>query len=47
VIARTACELLRDRTEAGVRPIRLLGVSVSGLLAESEPVQLWLDLPDL
>jgi DNA polymerase-4 len=44
-IARTARELLFRNTEVGVRPVRLLGVSVSGLAStEDGPEQLWLDL---
>jgi DNA polymerase-4 len=44
-IFRVACELLRGHTEAGVRPIRLVGISVSGLRDESEPEQLSLQFP--
>ena len=44
VIARTARELLHIATEAHVRPVRLVGVSVSGL-GNDGPEQLWLDLP--
>ena len=45
-IAQTAKELLRAATEAGRRPVRLIGVSVSGLAGPQEgPEQLWLDLP--
>lgn len=44
-IAKVASLLLREKTEAGVRPIRLLGVSVSGLLQADEPEQLWLPFP--
>jgi DNA polymerase-4 len=46
-IAATALALLREKTEAGVRPVRLVGVTISGLLDPAEPAQLWLDLPDL
>lgn len=41
-IARVAIELLETRTEVGVRPVRLLGVSVSGMDGGDDPVQLWL-----
>lgn len=44
-IAETACALLRGATEAGDRSIRLVGVSVSGLLGADDPEQLWLALP--
>jgi DNA polymerase IV len=46
-IASTAIALLREKTEAGARPVRLIGVSMSGLLDPDEPAQLWLDLPGL
>lgn len=45
VIARTANELLTEGTEAGYRPVRLIGTSVSGFLHYEESQQLWLDLP--
>jgi len=45
VIYRTASELLLQNTDAGREPVRLIGISVSGLFDESEPEQLWLDLP--
>jgi hypothetical protein len=35
-LAARACALL-DRTEAGQRPVRLLGVSVHNLIDPSEP----------
>jgi DNA polymerase-4 len=44
-IHATAVELLRGHTEAGVRPCRLIGISVSGLREEDEPEQLWLEFP--
>lgn len=44
-IARTASRLLLESTEAGRRPARLIGVSVSGFLGEGEPEQLWFDFP--
>jgi len=43
ILARTAVALL-DRTEAGRRPVRLLGVSVGNLVEEGEPIQLPLPL---
>ena len=44
-IAEIACALLREGTEAGTRAVRLVGVSMGGLVSPSEPLQLWLDLP--
>jgi DNA polymerase-4 len=44
-IFKTAAELLDDKTEAGARPVRLIGVSVSSFIGPDEPLQLWLDLP--
>lgn len=38
-----ARELLLSSTEAGTRPIRLLGVSASNLESEDAPEQLWFD----
>jgi len=46
LIARTAVKLLREHTEAGNIPARLIGISVSSLRNENEPEQLWLDLPE-
>lgn len=46
VIAKTATKLLRENTDAGSVPARLIGVSVSSLRNENEPEQLWLNLPD-
>lgn len=43
-IAAVAAELLNTATEAGKRPVRLVGVSVSGLVGPDEAVQLRLDL---
>ena len=43
-IARAAQELLRTSTEAGERPIRLMGVNVSSLTQDDTPVQLALPL---
>ena len=45
VIARVATELLWEHTRAGEEPVRLIGVSVGGLRAAGEPVQLALELP--
>jgi len=45
VIAATAHVLLRTATDAGDRPVRLVGVSVSGLIGADDPEQLWLALP--
>ncbi|MCM2279709.1 MAG: DNA polymerase IV [Oligoflexia bacterium] len=44
-ILEVAERLLREGTEAGHRPARLIGVSVSGLRGEEEPEQLWLQFP--
>ena len=44
LIAETATELMRTGTDAGVRPVRLIGVSVSQLESPEGPDQLWLDL---
>lgn len=38
--------LLIEKTEAGLRPVRLLGAGASQLIREGEPEQLWLDLPE-
>ena len=38
--------LLIEKTEAGLRPVRLIGVSASQLIREGEPEQLWLSLPE-
>lgn len=43
VINQTATELLLNHTEAGSRPIRLLGISVSGFVSFNEPLQLWFE----
>ena len=40
-IYETVCELL-DKTQVGARPVRLLGVSLSGLTTEDEPRQQFL-----
>jgi DNA polymerase-4 len=47
VIADVAVDLLRESTDAGRRPARLIGVTVSGLYDPHEPEQLWLSLPEL
>jgi DNA polymerase-4 len=45
VISRAARELLFRDTEVGVRPVRLIGISVGNLASpDSGPEQLWLDL---
>jgi DNA polymerase-4 len=44
LIAETARQLLVDSTDAGRVPVRLIGISISGLLRPDEPEQLWLDL---
>jgi DNA polymerase-4 len=44
LIAETARALLDEGTEAGNRPVRLIGVSASGLIQPGEPEQLWLDV---
>ena len=46
LIAKAARTLLTENTEAGKRPARLIGVSVSNLIDYNEPIQLWLDLPE-
>ena len=46
LILETALDLLNSKTEAGLRPIRLLGISVSQLLNQDDPEQLWLEFPD-
>jgi len=45
IIARHAVSLLEEATQAGERPVRLVGVSVGNLLAPEEPIQLDLVLP--
>lgn len=37
-------KLLNESTEAGARPIRLIGVSVSHFIGPEEPMQLWFDI---
>jgi DNA polymerase-4 len=44
LIASTARELMIESTDAGREPVRLIGISVSGLIHPNEPEQLWLDL---
>lgn len=44
-ISRTACDLLLQSTEAGNRPIRLIGITVSNFVGPDEPLQLWFDFP--
>lgn len=45
IIAEVASRLLIEGTDAGSRPARLIGVSVSNLWSENEPEQLWLEFP--
>ena len=42
-ISKTAADLLFKDTEVGSRPVRLIGVSVSNFITETEPLQLWFD----
>jgi DNA polymerase-4 len=42
-IYQTMEKLLLEKTEAGRTPIRLLGVSASGLIRENDPLQLYFD----
>ncbi len=44
LVAATAADLLRTATEAAQRPVRLIGVSVSGFADPDAPEQLELDL---
>lgn len=44
-ILRAVSDLLIMRTEAGRRPVRLLGVSAGNLLGPDEPIQLWFEIP--
>jgi DNA polymerase-4 len=44
LIFETAEALLTHSTEAGRRPVRLIGISASHLVCPDEPEQLWLDL---
>ena len=43
MIFQTMEKLLLEKTEAGRIPIRLLGVSASGLIRENDPLQLYFD----
>jgi DNA polymerase-4 len=45
-INEVASLLLKEDTEAGQRPCRLIGITISGLWDENEPEQLWLEFPD-
>jgi DNA polymerase-4 len=45
-IFEEASRLLHEKTEAGIRPVRLAGVSASHLSGPDEPEQLWLELPE-
>ncbi len=38
--------LLQEKTDAGIRPVRLAGVSASQLLGFDQPEQLWFELPE-
>jgi DNA polymerase-4 len=38
--------LMIEKTEAGLRPVRLIGISASQLIQNGDPEQLWLDLPE-
>jgi DNA polymerase-4 len=44
-IKDTAVFLLRENTDGGIRPSRLIGITVSSLRDENEPEQLWLEFP--
>jgi len=41
-----ASRLLHEKTEAGLRPVRLIGVSLSQLIQNGDPEQLWFELPE-
>ena len=45
VITTEATRLLEEGTDAGERPVRLVGISVANLVVPGEPVQLNLSLP--
>ena len=45
-IHRELTRLLSEKTEAGLRPVRLIGASASQLLHEGDPEQLWFPLPE-
>ena len=47
IFAAIATELMHEGTEAGERPVRLIGLSVGGLRDPDEPQQLWLPLSDV
>jgi hypothetical protein len=42
---KNASELLFKDTEVGTRAVRLIGISVSNLVTEEEPLQLWFEFP--
>jgi DNA polymerase-4 len=46
IIFQNMKKLLQDKTEAGTTPIRLLGVSASGLIRENDPLQLYFSFMD-
>ena len=43
LILETAWQLMRQNTDAGLRPVRLIGLSVSSFLLPNESEQLWLE----
>ncbi len=45
-IDEVAQGLLIEKTEAGLRPVRLIGIIASQLIQNGDPEQLWLDLPE-
>ncbi len=45
-IFQEAFKLLHEKTEAGIRPVRLAGISASHLVGRDGPEQLWLELPE-
>jgi DNA polymerase-4 len=45
LILKNASELLFKDTEVGTRAVRLIGISVSNLVTEEEPLQLWFEFP--
>ncbi|MBU6152816.1 MAG: DNA polymerase IV [Bdellovibrionales bacterium] len=45
-IFQEAIKLLHEKTEAGIRPVRLAGISASHLVGRAGPEQLWLELPE-
>jgi DNA polymerase-4 len=47
VISKVATKLLRENTEAGQIPARLIGISISSLRNDNDPEQLWFDFPEV